>query len=217
MVCITARYSTLSAPAVVEDLEQELYDVLRLHYYVKCTRFEQIDPYDVVKHEMYHLSKAISKVQLAIDLPIEENLSRLRKEVAPDMVIYALECSMAFQTDWWRPLLRDVDAPTKDLLGFLAGNQDLGFDPSQQTPLRTILSTMVHAVGRLGEFCDRHDHSEKSAVDLGSEVVLPFMQVALSLARHLAFDLDAQFGLRLIDVANRYVGLPDTSPHKTLG
>lgn len=205
MVSISARYSALGAPAAVEDLEKRLYDVLRRYYDVKSMRFDEIDPYEVAKHQVYHLSKALSKIQRAIDSPRAENLATLRAEVAPDMVIYALECCMAFETDWWRPLLGEANAPLEDLLGFLARNQSQGpYDP--YVVLRDAMSAAVHATARLGELCDKHDHGETAEVDVRNEVVLPFMHVAFSLTNFLAFDLDKQFGLRLIDVANKYIG-----------
>jgi hypothetical protein len=204
MVCISDRYSTLGAPAVVEDLERRLYDILRRYYYVRRMRFDEIDSYEVAKHQMYHLAKALSKIQWAIDSPRAENIARLRAEVTPDMVIYALECCMAFGTDWWRPLLGEAHAPSKGLLGFLARSHSHGPDNTNSV-LRGVQSAAVHAVGRLGELCDRHDHGETSAVDVRDEVVVPFMQVAFSLTNLLAFDLDAQFDLRLVDVANKYI------------
>jgi len=210
MVAIATRYSSLGAPTVVEELERKLYEVLREHYFVKCTRFDRTDPYDVTKHEMYHLAKALSKIQLAIDSPSGLNISRLRTEVAPDMVIYALECSMAFETDWWSPLLRHQNAPTKGILAFLSTGQDLDSGTDLHSDLPRILSIAIHSVGRLGEFCDRHDHAETSDVDLAHQVVIPFLRVALLLTRHIGFDLDAQFDLRLVDVANRYFSKRDS-------
>jgi hypothetical protein len=210
VVAIATRYSILSAPAVVEELERKLYEVLKQHYFVKCTRFDRTDPYDVTKHEMYHLSKALSKIQFAIDCPTHLNVSRLRTEVAPDMVIYALECSMAFETDWWSPLLENRNAPPNGILTFLSKSEELDAESDLHSRLPRILGIAIHAVGRLGEFCDRHDHAETSDVDLAHEVVIPFLRVAFLLTRYLAFDLDAQFDLRLVDVANRYFSKRDS-------
>jgi hypothetical protein len=204
MVQIATRHSLPTIPRTVVDLELRLYEILKRHYFVKLKRFDATEAHDVVKHEMYHLSKALSKIQLVIDSPNEENVSRLRIEVAPDMVIYALECSIAFETDWWSPLLQKEQPPSEAMLSYLSNLPEFNVDTDLQTALPNILGTAIHAVGRLGEFCDRHEHGEEAAVNLGYEVVLPFLRVALLLARHLSFNLDQQFDRRLIDVSNRY-------------
>lgn len=194
-------------PTSVAVAESALLRILNRHYYVQQQLFEQISAHDMAKHELCHLTKAVAKVQSFFDSKSAEDLKIIKSEVIPDMVIYALECSIKYHIDWWTPLVDGDVIPNSHILRFLANKHHLSID-SEYELLDKVRSILIKAVSRLGHFCDKGDHSQDPRVDLENEVVIPFLKAAFYLASYYEINLDESFATRLVFVESNYVGQP---------
>lgn len=194
-------------PEPIKQIELDLLSVLNKHYYVNKQTFDKITPYDMAKHEICHLTKAVYKIQAACEMPNEKNIFILKDELAPDLIIYALEVSIAFQVPWWDNFSEIELAVGSNILKKLCevNNQNHNL---QNEMLNNVRSLLIKSVSRLGHLCDKTDHSQDSHVELKTEVILPFLIASFSIANFYRLDLDMQFKKRLRFVEKQYVGQP---------
>lgn len=194
-------------PKSIQQIEFDLLSVLNKHYYVNKQTFDQITPHDMAKHEICHLTKAVYKIQAACEMPNEKNVFILKNELAPDLIIYALEVSIAFQVNWWDNFSEIEHIFIGILLKKLCEINNKNHN-SQDEMLNDVRSLLIKSVSRLGHLCDKTDHSQDSHVELKTEVILPFLMASFLIANFYGLDLDAQFEKRLRFVESNYVGQP---------
>lgn len=73
-------------------------------YFIHEKRFEQLDDEDILTHNCFHLMKATAKIADYLEkkdhnLKIAEEFEKVLKEVIPDLFIYSLQFSNAFDID----------------------------------------------------------------------------------------------------------------------
>jgi len=192
-------------PEVIRQLETELLSVLNRHYCVNHQTFSQISPQNMAKHEICHLTKALSKIQNACDEANVSNVSILVDELAPDLIIYALELSVSFDIPWWNDT--GIIAITHDqpLLNYLCNEMCVKYS-SEEKLLTEARRILVKSVSRLGHFCDKEDHKQDANVEMNTEVILPFLKVSFSIANFYSLDLNHQYHKRLRFVEGKYTG-----------
>jgi len=208
MPSTTIRFSS-PMPEHIKSIEQNLVDVLDKHYYVNSQRFQEISTQNMLKHEICHLTKALFKIERAIVDTSKENIDYVKNEVMSDMLIYAIECSIGCNVKWWlyfdsvhQKNLNTIKTYTKQIF-----NNELDL-------LVCIRSKLIKAIAKLGDFCDKNDHKQKSQTIIEYDVVLPFFESSFYLSNYYSLDLDTFFHKRLIDVENKYVGQPNFKDRK---
>jgi hypothetical protein len=190
-------------PEVIRQLEAELLSVLNKYYCVNQQTFAQISPQNMAKHEICHLTKALSKIQNACDEANVDNVSILVNELVPDLIIYALELSVSFDTPWWNDT--DIAEITHDqpLLNYLCSKVCVKYG-SEEKILAEARRILIKSISRLGHFCDKEDHNQNSNVEMGTEVISPFLRVSFSIANFYSLDLHQQYHERLRFVESKY-------------
>jgi len=212
MQTFESRYSPKIPPSVY-SLEHSLINVLKEHYYVQNQRFFEISSHEMLKHELCHLTKALNKVHLACEEPSKRTIKILEVEVISDLIIYALECAIGYDLDWWSYFTRGEKLPENNILSYLS--KKFIYKSQNENELHCFVrNTLIRSISCLGDFCDKTDHNQISNIDLKIDVIIPLMESSFYLSTYHHLDLDSLFSCRLIDVENKYVGQPNYKSRK---
>ncbi|NEQ66780.1 MAG: hypothetical protein F6K21_15000 [Symploca sp. SIO2D2] len=190
---------------LIRQIELDLLLVLNKHYYVNQQTFAQISPHNMAKHELCHLTKALYKIQAACDDTNADNVFILINELAPDLIIYALEVSVSFEIPWWNDICQIETTSDEPLLNCLCNKIGKKYN-SEEEMLADVRRMLIKSVSRLGHLCDKTDHGQDAYVRVSSEVIFPFLKASFSIANFYSLDLHEQYQKRLRFVESKYVG-----------
>lgn len=84
----------------LQHLQKIVELVDRQSFFIRERRYEDLTAHDVLRHDLFHLAKAVSKVAAwfeADDHYVSGELQPILQEVIPDLIIYATQIANKFE------------------------------------------------------------------------------------------------------------------------
>ncbi|HLD71650.1 MAG TPA: hypothetical protein VI873_03490 [Candidatus Peribacteraceae bacterium] len=186
-------------------------------FFVEGKVFEELSPMDISKHNSLHLINVIEKLTKWLEDPLPEGPDAidqiLKKEVVPDLVVYAVQIATAHACNWllaYRDTLHPdhhetvENATSLDALVLLQSNIDLENDRNVPA-LAGARRAIIAASAFLARICDKDDHGTELPRDqIGSAVSSVLLREGLRLAKLFHGNLDELYAARVEDIKRKY-------------
>ena len=211
---------------MLNELKAINRDVDTRSYFVKEKSFGQLQPMEVLRHNICHLVNLLAKLASAADGPRFGNLVADRfcpdaivTEVIPDLIIYALQFGEVLDVDIDGMMARLLSGSTaagsqegplnRAIQAQAAADCEQGVQiydlaMSLEETLRLACYQLLLATHEVARVCDSDDHYVDMPLDTVSSVVIERFIWAFRLAQRYRVDLDESYRDRLVVMEKKY-------------
>lgn len=179
-------------------------------FFVDGKLFDELSGHEVRRHNLSHLANVVAKLTRGIHRAEELDISIIQNEVVPDLIVYALQTAFSANINWLTTFADNTGLSTVDVQSFdelMKTHTDSieEFPTELNAVLTEVQKRVIEASSSLARVSDKRDHGEAlPSVDLGRDVITPFMTSAMDLAHHFGMSLDELYMRRLEDIKAKY-------------
>ena len=91
-----------SLRSCIKELQQLQRSIDDRSFFVRDRRWKELPADEVIQHDLLHLAKLLAKIADFLDLRDHSrnpDVSRMKSEVVPDLLVYALQIANALEVD----------------------------------------------------------------------------------------------------------------------